>query len=347
MKLKLSFLFVLFFIGLALPFFFSPVQADGFTCLDEDYYPFILNVRSENSRSESVKDIFSLGYCQLYDIMALDDELDSVRDNLRTTASACGSTASLKKDYERILMEMYFVRHLQEQGVINEVDAEVLESLKDQKLATLKASMKKIFVDEEDRVDKDTFSSYFDSWSAKYDDRIADYRDCEEGPWAELTTTWTDFVQDIKDLDFSVEVDDGKSFKEIVTPDLGDTKKNMTDLGNSLKDAWEYLKGEEERRKTEIEDPKTVSDVGSTGGSISIDQALQTLNASMETYDLEKHSVERLSMYSKLYGAGGSIQSTNLQSIMVELNTILEEVNTKDLPSIAANSAKVSDKQCK
>lgn len=346
MRLKIPAFVGLFLTGLILPLLSRPVEAAGLTCIG-DYYSYILTVRSENSRSESIKDVFTLGYCQLYDIMALDDELDSVRENLRSTATACGSMASIKLDYERILMEMYFVRHLQDGGVINAVDEKALEEAEEQKLATLKTSMQTIFVDQEKRVDKETFSSYFDSWAAKYDDRIADYRNCEEGPWAELTTTWTDFVEQIQELDFDVNVEKGKSFKDIVTPDMGDAGQEMTDLGNSVKDAWEYLKGEKERREAELEPPETVSSVGDSGGSLSIDQALQALNTSMQDYSLEKESTDRLSVYSKLYGAGGSVQSTNLQGIMVELNSILEEINTKDLPSIATNSTKVSDKQCK
>ncbi len=346
MKLKSFLLFGLFLTGLALPFGLKPVQAESLTCID-DYYGFILTVRSENSRSESITDMFSLGYCQLNDILDLDDELDQLKENFRTTAEACGSTSTYKKDYQRILMEMYFVRHLKEGGVLNAVDEAALESLKEEKLATLKSTMEKIFVDDEARVDGPTFDSYFESWSAKYDDRIADYRKCEEGPWAELTSTWTDFVQKIKDLDFTVKTDDGKSIQEILTPDTGSTEQDMTALGNSLKNAWEFLKGEEERRKAEIPSPQSVSDVGNQGGSITVDQALDALNSSLKDYSLEERSAERLASYSQLYGAGGSVQATNLQSIMTQLNAVLQEANNKDLPSIAANAAKVSDKQCK
>lgn len=346
MKLKFSFFFGLFLLGFAVPLFHAPVQAEALTCMQE-YYSFIFTVRSEDSRSESLKDMFSLGFCQLNDIMSLDDELDSIKENFRTAANACSSTTSYKIEYQRILMEMYFVRHLQEGGVLDAVDEKTLEGLKAEKLATLKSTMKRVFVDEEKRVDDPTFNSYYETWSAKYDDRIADYRKCEEGPWAELTTTWTDFVDTIKDLDFTVKVDEGKSFKEIVTPDMGDAAEEMTDMGNSLKNAWEYLKGEKEKRKAEIENATTPSEVGSAGGSISVDQALTALNESFETNDLDTRSADRMSEYAQLYGAGGSVQSTNLKSIMTELNSVLQEVTTKDFPSIAANSAKVSDKQCK
>jgi hypothetical protein len=353
MRFKISIFTGLFLTGLILPLLSSPVEAAGLACLG-DYTSYLRSVRSENSRGEGIKDVISLGYCQLNDIMTLDDELDRVRDSLRTTAASCGSMTSDKLEYERILMEMYFVRHLQEGDVLNVVDEEALEAAKEQKLASLKTTMQTVFVDEEKRVDKQTFSSYFDSWAAKYDDRIADYRKCEEGPWAELSTTLADFVVDIyeftesaKSLKSSVETTEKQSVKDILIPVVDpNVDEDMTAIGNSILKAWEYLKGEEARREAELEPPETVSSVGDSGGSLTIDGALEALNTSFQDYSLDKKSIERLSMYSKLYGAGGSVQSTNLQSIMQELNSILEAVNTKDLPSIAATSAKVSEKQC-
>ncbi len=348
MKLKMLLFAGLFFSGVMLSGFLSrSTQAEELTCIG-DYYSFILNVRSEDSRSESIKDVFTLGYCQLNDIRSLDDELDTLRENFRTAASSCNSTSSYKEDYQRILMEMYFVRHLQKGGVLDAVDEKALEALKETKLATLKATMKSVFVDEEGRVEEAAFNSYFESWSAKYDDRIADYRKCEEGPWAELTTTWTDFVDTLKELDFSVDIEKGNSLKEILVPETDlDVDQDMTALGNGIKNAWEYLQSEKEKRKAEIENAATPAELGSTGGSMTFDQALSALDDSASNYDLQSRSEDRMSEYSQLYGAGGSVQATNLQGVVGQLNLLLEEMNTKDLPSIAANSAKVSDKQCK
>lgn len=353
MKLKLSAFLGLLLTGLSLPFFQAPVHAEGLTCMG-DYYSFIFTVRSEASRSESLEDIFKLGFCQLNDIMSLDDELDSVRENLRTAANACNATSSYKTEYQRILMEMYFVRHLQEEGVLDAVDEKVLESLKDEKLANLKSEMIKIFVDGEKRLDGETFNTYYETWSAKYDDRIADYRGCKEGPWADLITTWTDFtatIQEIadtvKDFPASIDTSGGKSMKDIFLPDMGDAAEEMTEMGNSINEAWQYLKGEKEKNKAAIEDPQTVAQTGSGGGSITVDQALKSLNASFKDYNLIDRSTTRMSEYAILYGAGGSVQSTNLQSIMTELNSVLETMNNKDLPTIAVGAAKVSDKQCK
>lgn len=347
MKLR-SLLFAgLFFSGLLIarsPV--PPAEAAGLTCID-DYYSFILTVRSENLRSETAKDIFTLGYCQLNDIMTLDDELDALKENFRTAASACNSTTAYKEEYERILMEMYFVRHLQGGQVLSSLDETQIETLKEEKLALMKAEMKAIFVDEEERVDEDTFDSYFDTWSQKYDERIEDYKRCEEGPWAELSVTWADFVETLQEIDFEVEVDKGKSLKEILVPDVEvDVDQDMTALGNSVKNAWEYLKTIKDKKKTEVEDPETIAELGSTGGSMTFEQAFTSLQASQDVYNAQSRSADRLSRYTLLYGAGGSVQATNLQSTVSTLNTLLQEMNTKDLPSIAANSAKVSDKQC-
>lgn len=349
MKTKFLIFVLLFTLGFSLTARLGAVtrvQAEGLTCIG-DYYHFILNVRSEKLRSESVKDFFTLGYCQLNDIMAIDDELDSLKESFRTAAGSCNSTTSYQKDYQRLLLEMYFVRHLQDGEAINAVDEEQLDTLKEQKLESLELEMKTAFVDEEKMVTEEEFDNYFQQWSAEYDDRVADYRKCEEGPWAELTVTWTDFVETLQELDFSVEVDKTKSLKDILKPDVEvDTDKDMTALGNSVKNAWEYLKTKKDKIKTEEVTPsQTVSELGSEGGSITFDEAFSALNTSFADYSIEERFANRQAEYEVIYG-GASVQSTNLQNIVAQLNAVLQEMNNKDLPSVAGNSAKVSDKQC-
>ncbi|QQR54757.1 hypothetical protein IPG41_06250 [Candidatus Peregrinibacteria bacterium] len=349
MKIKKLKFLILFCLGATLPLMQvlpAPAQAASFTCMN-NYYDFILNVNSENLRSENLKDIFTLGYCPLNDILLLDDELDTLKTNFRNAANACESTLIYEEDYERILMEMYFVRHLQAGEALNAVDAAQLEQLTTEKLNTLKKEMKTAFVDIEQRVDESTFNRYFEQWTFKYEDRVANYRNCEEGPWAELTVTWEDFTETIQELDFSVERNEHESLKEILIPKVDvEADEDMTALGNSIKNVWNYLKTKKEKNRANIDPALSVSELTVAGGSVSFDEALEQLNSSVSEYDLELRSADRMSEYEILYGAGGSVQSTNLQSIMLALNEVLTEVNNKDLPSIAGNTALISDKQC-
>lgn len=312
------------------------------------YYNFIATVRSENTRSETVQDFFSMGYCQLSDIMALNDELDALQDQFRTAAFNCEDVSSYKEEYERILMEQYFVRHVQDtrSDVLNAVDVEQLEAQIDEKLEILKTEMIEVFVNQEKRVSENTLETYFENWTNKYEDSLAKYRECDEGAWAELGETWQDFVETIQDLSVTVEVDKGKSFKDIVTPSVEvDADRDMTAFGSALKNAWEYVKSESEKRKNEIETPLQASDIKDSD-IVTFEQAFQALNEGASTYDLDTQSADRMGRYKVLYGMGGSVAATNMQSVLVQLNLILAEMNTKDLPSIATGASKVYDKQC-
>lgn len=317
------------------------------TC-PEDYYGFITQVRSQNTRNEAVKDFFTMGYCQLSDIMALDEELDQLKNNFRSAAFDCKDTSTYKKDFERILMEQYFVRNVQNtrSDVINAVDAEQLKALVEEKLELLRNDMISIFVKEEERVSEGTFNDYFDNWISKYEDRLVQYRRCEEGAWAELGETWQDFIETLQDLDFSVDIDKGKSLKEILKPEVEvKADKEMTAFGSALKNAWEYVKGAFEKEKTKMEDPLDVADL-SDSEIVTYEQAFLALGSSDDTYSIELASSDRMSRYQVLYGMGGSVAATNMQSIVIQMNAIIAEMTTKDLPNITTGAAAIYDKQC-
>ena len=169
------FIGLLFLTGLTLPFLKTQASTldevassfDGLTC-SSDYYDFILTVRSENTREQFIKD-FKRGYCQLNDLQELDDELDTVRENFRTTAFNCGDTSAYKTDYHRILMEQYFVRNVQQSrsDVIREKEAAAFDEAKEEVLTALKLEMENIFVVDEGRVSETDFSDYYESWGLK------------------------------------------------------------------------------------------------------------------------------------------------------------------------------------
>lgn len=341
-------------LGFLVPVFFSStVEAEDDPSLSVQtcpnrYYDFIATVRSEKTRSESIQDFFGMGYCQLSDIIALNDELDSLQDSYRSAAFNCEDVSSYQEEYQRILMEQYFVRHVQDSrsDVLNAVDVEQLEAQIEEKLEILRGEMIELFVIEEERISESELNDYFDNWTSKYEDSLAKYRECDEGAWAELGETWQDFVETIQDLNVTVEVDEGKSFKDIVTPSSDvDADRDMTAFGSALKNAWEYVQSEKSKRENELDTPLQVSDLQDSG-IVTFEEAFMNLSQSTSIYDFDTESADRMSRYKVLYGMGGSVAATNMDSILEQLNLILAEVNTKDLPSIATGASKIYDKQC-
>lgn len=321
-----------------------PVQAEIASC-PGDYFSFILTARSAATRKQTFSDFFNLGYCQLNDIMALEDQLDTVRESFRDAANSCGDTAEYKTQYAEILMEEYFVRNIQKSksDVINEVDEDRLKALKSAKLATLKKEMMDLFVNQEQRVDEDTFDTYYTDWSSKYDDRIANYAHCEEGSWAELQGTWQKFVDDINALNIDVKKDDTPIESQT---DTDANEKEMSSFGQSFINAYEYVTAKKEEREAEVEAPTSVQELSTSGQNMSFQEALQTLKSSDTTFSIETNAADRMANYELLYGAGGAVAATNMQSVLVYMNQILMDTNTKDFPNITKSSEQVYGKQC-
>jgi len=317
----------------------------------DDYYGFILTVRDENTRHETFSDLFTLGYCQLNDILELDSELDALKEDFRNAAFECKDTGTYKKKYQEILMEQYFVRYVQESksDVLNSKDEETLAAMKEEKLKVLKEEMRGLFVAGEDpRVTEDTFDSYFDSWSLKYDDRIADYRHCEEGAAAELSETWNDFWDTVKGLEWQKPDTDknpweGLLDKEAMKESAGE---EWQDFGKTFINAWDYLTKENVFTQMKVESAATPETVANSEADVTFEEALKALSEGGLTYDSSSSSAERMARYKMLYGYGGSVMATDLQGVLNALNGVVSDTNTKDFPKIAVFLSKIYDKQC-
>src|SRR3989344_2413382 len=139
MKIFESLCVSFFILGLLLPSFAlrPPVAEaadesfDVATC-PGDYYQFLFDVRNEYTRRGYIKDLFTMSYCQVNDILFLNDELELIRDNLRSAAFACSDTSSYKEAYKETKMEIYFVRNVQKtaNGLLDEAEIEELEARK-------------------------------------------------------------------------------------------------------------------------------------------------------------------------------------------------------------------------
>lgn len=322
---------------------------DGLGCASE-YYSFILTVRNENTREQFIQD-FRRGFCQLNDIMKLDDELDTVRENYRSAAFNCSDTAAYQEDYKRILMEQYFVRNVQQSrsDVIREKEAADFNAAKKEVLAALKEEMTDIFVDGSNAYFSETdFNDYFESWELKYEDRIGHYNQCEEGGFAEIKDEWDDFMETINSLGEGIDIDKGEklSFKDNikVDNDLDESVDQVKDVGKSMLKSYEYYKNILNLGEVDVEDPVEVKDF--SGTNTGFGTVLETIESDNIRMIIESENVERMSKYKLLYGEGGAVAATDMQGILQYMNQITSETNIKDFPTILKDVEIVYGLQC-
>ncbi len=325
---------------------------DGLGCASK-YYSFILTVRNENTREQFVQD-FRRGFCQLNDIMELDDELDTVRENFRSAAFNCSDTAAYKEDYKRILMEQYFIRNVQKSrsDVIREKEAAAFDAAKEEVLTALKAEMKDIFVDGSNAYFSESdFNDTFDSWVLKYEDRIGNYNQCEEGGFAEIKDEWDDFMDTINSLGEGLDIDEGDplSFKDNrnVGTNFDQGVDQVKDIGKSVLKSYEYYKNILNLGNIDVEAPVEVGDFSGSGGSYSFGTVLETIEKDNIRVIIQSESVERMAKYKLLYGEGGAVAATDMQGILQYMNQITSETNIKDFPTILKDVEIVYDRQCK
>ncbi|MEK7146048.1 MAG: hypothetical protein AAB802_02595, partial [Patescibacteria group bacterium] len=290
-KFQALLLLPIFLIGLALPL---KTEAASLTC-PGDYYSFISDVRSEKLRDETIKDIFTLSYCQLLDIVYLDDQLDLLRDNFREAAFACEDTTDYKRDYTKILLEMHYIRQLQPYpaGTLREAEAEELESLKDERIAKIEKEMSDLFVIQEAKLSQGQMNEYFIEWKARYEDKILDYANCQDGPWAEVNESVQDFQETMDSIfnePLDVEKTPNKSFKEFFdfSADTELDTEDWSQVSRAMDGFFDKFKKTEEEK---VEEALTVQEAAER--STRIDESFEVLAESERDFEVANFSAER------------------------------------------------------
>ncbi|MFA6023776.1 MAG: hypothetical protein WC777_00965 [Candidatus Gracilibacteria bacterium] len=233
--------------------------------------------------------------------------------------------------------------------MINVKDAELYEELKEERLSALQSEMLDAFVVEEKWLTEGDFEDLFASWTEKYDDRIGDYSQCEEGSWSQIRETVEEFQETIDELQVDVKKRENLNFKDnfsLSTSDLEKEFENLRSTGDSALHGWEYYKNLVSLEKIEVDPAATVSDLTSSGDVFTFGSALDLLQEDIIRQEIEAQQAERKARYALLYGEGGAAAATDMQAILDALNQSIAASNTKDLPAILDRVAKIYDMQC-
>lgn len=342
--MKMKFKILILLIGILIPKLSYGVEFDAESETDvdslktcpADYYSFVSKVRTERERFEYFTDFFSKSYCQVEDIIQINDELEKIREDFREAALACEDTGEYKKQYIKLVMEHYFVRHVQEipSDIIDESELEKIEEQKTQILESLHDEMYQIYVVQKSQVSEKTFETYFDGWTSEYDEKIGNYANCEEGPWAELGDTIDDFKKTLEDLSVDTEEEE---------PEVPEEKASFrTDIAKNVQEFYKKFLWEEESK---VEDELDVDEAAKKSGSIL--GTFELLENDDERFAMDTASAERLARYKILYGEGGAKVSDNLQAVVTNLNEVIAETNAKEFPEVISKAGSVYEKQCR
>ncbi|MBT4385190.1 hypothetical protein HOD30_05605 [Candidatus Peregrinibacteria bacterium] len=318
-----------------------------------DYFKFMFETRSRNGTGQIFIDVFTRSLCQVKDIMALDEQLDATRDSLRSAAFQGKETKDLKIKYRAILAEMYFVRNIQKSkpGLLNKRDLEKIEAGQQQNLDTLEEEMEVIFVDEEKWFTTTVFASYFKLWEHKYEEKVLNnYVRCEDGAWAQVTSTWNEFLENMNSLEIDVEKYEGKPFgldNFNFEPDF-DTNFDDITVFDELEPLFPYddFKKHEQESEKDITIPVSLEDVARDSSRPTFENVLDTLEKNKLSYEIELDYAMRKARYELLYGAGGALPAQNLDGIVHELNNLIQENNVADFPYIQDAVDTIYGKQC-
>lgn len=308
------------------------------TC-PNDYYHFISEVKDERLRNEYIKDFTSKSYCQIEDILKIDDELDKVKDSFRDAAFVCQDTSAYKIQYSKLLLQQYFVRHIQEipDSVIDQADLEAINAEKDLLLERLKHEMHEEFVVKKKIVSNSNFETYFAAWTSLYYNRIDDYSNCSSGAWAELKESAKQLSEAWQNL---MTVDDGEEEKKEEEDEEAPIFRT-----NIIKDLKAFFDKSKEDEEQKVEPEKTVSEAAKESGTIL--GTFGILENEQSRLATELPSADRMGRYLILYGQGGANVAYSLTSQIQDLNETLLTSNIKEFPELINKLDGIYEKQCK
>ena len=325
---------------------FSEIQAPNFGCRSQ-YSSFMGSVRSKNLKNLGIKEIFTLSSCRLNDLVALDDEIDELREDLKAASLSCSPSDDLETEYLKLKLEVYYVRNLLKVDVsaLTEKErTEILENPEDQ-FSLLEAQMKEIFVNQEGRISELLLNQYFAEWRLKYEDRLPDYVDCQSGDFGAITKSWNSLLTTLQNL--------SKKTEKKSDPTQVEEEKKSEDEGEKPKQEFQplvdpyatYKSKLENAVSQEITPQKTIDDLAAQGGQ-SLENIFDDFREEDLRFSLEYNAQARLQRYAILYGNGGGAAGDALQTVVADLNAVLEDSNTTSLPQILQMSNKVFEKQC-
>lgn len=175
-------------------------------CVTRGNFEFRLFLRSivfsdgfSESFVEPWKDVLVRNQCHAADVAYLIRQLDRLKKAIRDAYTTCAThrLPSLKEGFNRTVMELYYVRHVVDAGIVRRLPFEVLGGRIGQDAA--KTNREKLYRDMANRYisayffSKDEFDTLFLRLESKYSSKIETYIKCESDDWNAVKQKWDEF----------------------------------------------------------------------------------------------------------------------------------------------------------
>jgi hypothetical protein len=147
-------------------------------------------------------DVLLRNKCHATDISSLINQQDKIRKYIRDAFLTCNNEKipALKSSFEKLNMEIYFVRHVVDGSVITLLPFETLSFMIQNDPNSLYYPTDKLYSDMYEKyvgnisLSIDEFNQFFAKLDFKYKDRKAQYAVCESDSWEPVVEKWEEFI---------------------------------------------------------------------------------------------------------------------------------------------------------
>lgn len=180
---------------------------------------FLQTVIGQNGFDQLLQPIWDLfrNECQVMDIMALEQEIDSVQKEIQQAFLMCDreEIPSLERAYYELDAELYYVRHLTklkfgsamgellDTATMGVVDLGDKKNVEFEDPSVIYGDMFERYyfdIDVFSSVGPDEFDILFQTIVAKYEPRKEKYRDCDESGWERVKEKFEEFIDNLGGL---------------------------------------------------------------------------------------------------------------------------------------------------
>jgi hypothetical protein len=325
-------------------------ERDAQSRCSNQFVTFMSSLLSTDSAKDYWKDILVRNRCQQEDIFALDDEIESLTQEIREEyfdANRCNgeSVQETQREVYEKKMEIYFVRHIVEvdESSYDSNDTASIQGADDiQALAdALRPEMVEEFVEGKSswNIEESDLDALMEEWKVRYENRVPQYLDCRASHWQDLADTWTEFVEDLNELgemlnprkcaQDDAECEIRNEYLETKEARQAETESRLGGLKNSSKGLFNgYFKKHIELKINNLDPKQAVNDfvneITEDGGFVTTQDIAITYSDNLTAYSRELDQAELLGMYETLYNNAGAEITTELTAKLEELQSIIQ-----------------------
>ncbi|MEK7085823.1 MAG: hypothetical protein AAB953_02305, partial [Patescibacteria group bacterium] len=303
-------------------------------------------------------DVLRRNQCHTNDIYGLIKQQDKMRKAIRDSFLTCKTQKlpQLKKAFNKMTAEIYYVRHVINSGLIISLPFDIVNYPLFKKSVEIDRSiiyneMYTKYVNKNSFTPED-FDKFFLQTESKYQDRKAEYINCEKGSWQAVGEKWNEFVkffseegaglkEAVKSLGAKAAADKGPSLKNEITSmkivELFTTDESFTDyLGSFVQMNVNNLEPADSLE--EVSNFLSKDSAGGGGRGVSGGEVAASKQVSDALFEFEKTETEMRSHFDTLYRKSGDesleLILNNLDGRNVNENDdgLLEIINNSFVP---------------